>query len=150
MCDVLGNVADLPPRVLRGGDIEVVGQPPPRQLGVARLLVEAVATESKGVIHGDPLGTEHREGISQAGGGLGVAAGEYGLTPVVELDDEVAVVVDAPAAVRRTLEPYLESVEAETRSKIDFGPIPPAVTALEVDLDSGAARVGLLSKAVDP
>jgi hypothetical protein len=68
----------------------------------------------------------------------------------VELDDEVVVLVDAPAAVRRTLEPYLGSVEAETRSKIDFGPVPPTVTALEVDLDSGSARVGLLSKAVAP
>jgi isoleucyl-tRNA synthetase len=69
---------------------------------------------------------------------------------VVELDDGVVVLVDAPAAVRRALEPYLGSVEAETRSKIDFGPIPSNVTALEVDLDSGAARVGLLSKAGAP
>jgi isoleucyl-tRNA synthetase len=69
---------------------------------------------------------------------------------VVELDDEVAVLVDAPAAVRRTLAPYLESVEGETRSKIDFGPVPPTVTALEVDLDSGAARIGLLPKAAAP
>jgi isoleucyl-tRNA synthetase len=69
---------------------------------------------------------------------------------IVELDDEVAVLVDAPDAVRRTLEPYLESVQAETRSKINFGPVPVAVTALEVDLDSGAARIGLLPKAAAP
>ncbi|MGA3057149.1 MAG: class I tRNA ligase family protein [Candidatus Limnocylindrales bacterium] len=68
----------------------------------------------------------------------------------VELDDEVVVRVAAPAAIRQTLEPYLGSVEAETRSKIEFGPVPSSVTALDVHLDSGAARVGLLSKAVAP
>ncbi len=39
----------------------------------------------------------------------------------VELDDEVAVRVDAAAAVQATLRPYLASVEAETRSRIGFG-----------------------------
>jgi isoleucyl-tRNA synthetase len=68
----------------------------------------------------------------------------------VELDDEVVVRVDAPAAVKLTLESYLGSVEAETRSKIEFGPVPSTVTALDVSLDSGAARIGLLSKAVAP
>ena len=34
--------------------------------------------------------------------------------------------------------------------KIDFGPVPPTVAALEVDLDSGAARIGLLPKAAAP
>jgi isoleucyl-tRNA synthetase len=68
----------------------------------------------------------------------------------VELDDEVVVRVDAPAAVKVTLDSYLGSVEAETRSKIEFGPVPSTVTALDVALDSGAARIGLLSKAVAP
>ena len=68
----------------------------------------------------------------------------------VELDDDVAVRVDAKPEVQHTLAPYLGSVEAETRSKIEFGPVPSSVTALDVSLDSGAARVGLLSKAVAP
>jgi isoleucyl-tRNA synthetase len=63
----------------------------------------------------------------------------------VELDDEVVVRVDAPQAIRETLAPYLRSVETETRSKIDFGPIPATVTAADIELDSGAIRVGLLS-----
>ena len=86
--EVVGVMADLPSRVIRGGDIQVVRQPAPGELGVAGLLVEAVATETEGVIHGDPLGAEDREGISQAGGGFGVAAGEYCLAPVIELDHE--------------------------------------------------------------
>ena len=65
----------------------------------------------------------------------------------VELDDEVAVCVDAGEAVKRTLAPYLDSVEAETRSKISFGPLPAGVTALAVDLDSGSTRVGLMPSA---
>ncbi|MGZ6267724.1 MAG: class I tRNA ligase family protein [Candidatus Limnocylindrales bacterium] len=68
----------------------------------------------------------------------------------VELDDDVAVRVDAPPEVQHALAPYLGSVQTETRSKIEFGPIPSSVTALDVSLDSGVARVGLLSKAVDP
>ena len=55
----------------------------------------------------------------------------------MELDDEVDVRVEAPDAVARTLEPYLASVEAETRSKIDFGPLPAGAASLPVDLDSG-------------
>ncbi len=42
----------------------------------------------------------------------------------VELDDEVLVRVEAPEAVERTLRRYVGSVEAETRSKIEFGPMP--------------------------
>jgi isoleucyl-tRNA synthetase len=68
----------------------------------------------------------------------------------VELDEAVAILVEAPESIRRVLEPYLESVETETRSKVDFGPLPATVIGLDVDLDSGASRVGLLSKAVAP
>jgi len=68
----------------------------------------------------------------------------------VELDDEVAVRVDAGEAVKLTLAPYLGSVETETRSKISFGPMPAGVGALAVDLDSGSARVGLIPAAVAP
>jgi isoleucyl-tRNA synthetase len=68
----------------------------------------------------------------------------------VELDDEVAVRVDAGEAVKLTLAPYLGSVETETRSKISFGPMPAGVAALAVDLDSGSARVGLIPAAVAP
>ena len=68
----------------------------------------------------------------------------------VELDDEVVVRVAAPAGIRHTLEPYVASVEVETRSKIEFGRVPSSATALDVDLDSGSVRVGLLSKAVAP
>ena len=85
---VVGVVTDLPPRVLGGGDVEVVGQPATRQLGVAGFLEEAVAPEAEGVVDGDPLGAEHGEGISQAGRGLDVAAGENGPPTVVELDDQ--------------------------------------------------------------
>jgi isoleucyl-tRNA synthetase len=68
----------------------------------------------------------------------------------VELDDEVIVRVEAPQAIQETLAPYLRSVEAETRSKIDFGPIPATATAADVELDSGAVRIGLLSKPAAP
>jgi isoleucyl-tRNA synthetase len=68
----------------------------------------------------------------------------------VELDDEVAVQVEAPEAVSRTLEPYLRSVETETRSKIQFGPMPAGVTPMSVDLDSGSVLVGLLPTAIAP
>ena len=68
----------------------------------------------------------------------------------VELDDEVAVLLEASAAVERTLEPYRASVEAETRSKIRFGPLPAISAALAIELDSGPIRVGLIPKAVGP
>ena len=68
----------------------------------------------------------------------------------VELDDEVIVRVEAAQAIRETLAPYLRSVEAETRSKIDFGPIPATVTAADIELNSGAVRIGLLSKPAAP
>jgi isoleucyl-tRNA synthetase len=68
----------------------------------------------------------------------------------VELDDEVAVLLEASAAVERTLEPYRASVEAETRSKIRFGPLPATSAAPAIELDSGPIRVGLIPKAVAP
>ncbi len=68
----------------------------------------------------------------------------------VELEDEVAVLVEAAPAVERTLEPYRTSVEAETRSKIRFGPLPATSAALAIELDSGPIRVGLIPKAVAP
>ena len=68
----------------------------------------------------------------------------------VELDDEVKVRVDAPLFGRQTLEPYLRSVEAETRSKIVFGVVPPSADTLAVELDSGAVRIGLMGKAAAP
>jgi isoleucyl-tRNA synthetase len=68
----------------------------------------------------------------------------------VELDDEVRIKVDAPAAARATLEPFIHSVEAETRSRIAFGVVPPAVDAVAVDLDSGAVTIRLARKAVAP
>jgi isoleucyl-tRNA synthetase len=68
----------------------------------------------------------------------------------VDLDDEVAVRVEAPAAVERTLTPFLGSVEVETRSKIEFGPVPTGVNVVAVDLDSGPTRVGLMPRAVGP
>jgi hypothetical protein len=98
---VVGVVTDLPPRVLGGGDVEVVGQPSPRQLGVAGLLEEAVAPEAEGVVDGDPLGAEHGEGIAQAGRGLDVAAGENGPPTVVELDHQSPVVASAWTFVSR-------------------------------------------------
>ena len=42
------------------------------------------------MVDGDPLGTEHGEGIAQAGRGLDVAAGEHGPPRVFELDDQSA------------------------------------------------------------
>jgi isoleucyl-tRNA synthetase len=68
----------------------------------------------------------------------------------VELDDDVMIRIDATEAIRAMLAPYLESISVETRSKIDFGAIPQTVTGMEVELDSGAVRVGLLSKAIAP
>jgi isoleucyl-tRNA synthetase len=66
----------------------------------------------------------------------------------VELDDEVAVRVEAPEAVRLTLSPYLASVEVETRSKIAFEPVAECNPAVDVDLDSGAIRICLMDEAV--
>ena len=66
----------------------------------------------------------------------------------VELDDEVEVRVDAPEAVRRTLAPFVASVESETRSKIAFGAFAAGHEAIQVDLDSSAVRIGLMDKAV--
>jgi isoleucyl-tRNA synthetase len=68
----------------------------------------------------------------------------------VDLDDEVKIRVDAPDSVRQTLDPYLRSVEAETRSRIVFGVVPPSADALAVELDSGAVRIRLMGKAVAP
>jgi isoleucyl-tRNA synthetase len=68
----------------------------------------------------------------------------------VELDDEVSVRVDAPQLVQQTLRPYLVSVEVETRSKIEFGPVPTGAGFLPIELDSGPTRVGLMPKAVAP
>jgi isoleucyl-tRNA synthetase len=68
----------------------------------------------------------------------------------VELDDEVAVRVEAPAAAQRTLQPYIGLVEVETRSKIEFGPVPAGIAVLDVELDSGPTRVGLIPEAIAP
>jgi isoleucyl-tRNA synthetase len=68
----------------------------------------------------------------------------------VELDDEVAVVVEAAAEIQQTLRPYLASVGVETRSRIEFGVLPPTANVLAVDLDAGPARVGLMPRAVAP
>jgi isoleucyl-tRNA synthetase len=68
----------------------------------------------------------------------------------VELDDEVKIRVDAPDSVRQTLEPYLRSVEAETRTSFAFGVVPPSVDAPAVELDSGVVRIRLMGKAVAP
>jgi isoleucyl-tRNA synthetase len=68
----------------------------------------------------------------------------------VELDDEVFVVVEATVEVQATLRPYLASVGVETRSRIEFGVLPPAANAVAVDLDAGATRVGLMPRAVAP
>jgi isoleucyl-tRNA synthetase len=68
----------------------------------------------------------------------------------VELDDEVAIRVQAEGAVQDALRPYIGSVEVETRSKIVFGPIPAGVAFDEVELDSGSTHVGLLTGAIAP
>jgi isoleucyl-tRNA synthetase len=68
----------------------------------------------------------------------------------VELDDEVRIKVEAPAAVRATLEPYIGSVEAETRSKIAFGAVLRSGAALEVELDAGPVTIELAGKPVAP
>ena len=68
----------------------------------------------------------------------------------VDLDAEVVVRVDAAEVVRRTLRPYLGSVETETRSKIEFGPVPAGAGFIAIDLDSGPTHVGLIPGAVAP
>ena len=62
----------------------------------------------------------------------------------VELDDDVAVMVEAPAGTEAALAPYLGSVADETRSRIVFGTVPPDATTVEAELDAGPIRVGLL------
>jgi isoleucyl-tRNA synthetase len=68
----------------------------------------------------------------------------------VELDDEVKVRVDAPDQAARTLEPFIRSVESETRSRIVFGVVPPSADSIAVELDAGAIRIGLMGKAAAP
>jgi isoleucyl-tRNA synthetase len=68
----------------------------------------------------------------------------------VELDEEVVVRVEAGDPVRQTLQPYLASVEVETRSRIEFGATSPHGNVLDVDLDAGPTRVGLMPKAAAP
>jgi isoleucyl-tRNA synthetase len=68
----------------------------------------------------------------------------------VELDDEVAIRVEAAAAVQEALAPYHASVEVETRSKIEFGPVPAGADFDEIELDSGPVRVGLMPGTVAP
>jgi isoleucyl-tRNA synthetase len=68
----------------------------------------------------------------------------------VDLDDEVTVRVEVPAGTEQMLRPYVGSVEVETRSKIDFGPMPAGIDAVAVDLDAGPTRVGLIAEAVAP
>jgi hypothetical protein len=58
--------------------------------------------------------------------------------------------LDAPAAARTALEPYIRSVEAETRSTIVFGVVVPSANTVAVELDSGAVTIGLAGRAVAP
>jgi len=62
----------------------------------------------------------------------------------VELDDEVAVRVEAADAVRVALAPYIAVVEVETRSRIQFGPADAVPNVQSIDLDSGTVLVGLM------
>ncbi len=68
----------------------------------------------------------------------------------VELDDEVQISVQAPDAVKATLEPFVCFVEVETRSRISFGPIADGRTGLSVELDSGNVTICLAGKPVAP
>ena len=68
----------------------------------------------------------------------------------VELDAEVTIRVDGPDGARNTLEPYVRSVEAETRSTIVFGVVPPSAETIAVELDLGPATILLARKAVAP
>jgi isoleucyl-tRNA synthetase len=67
----------------------------------------------------------------------------------VELDDELDAVIDAGEEARRTLEPFVISVEAETRTRIAFGVVAEHPDAIGVELDCGAVRIGLMGKAAD-
>jgi isoleucyl-tRNA synthetase len=67
----------------------------------------------------------------------------------VELDDELDVTIDADEDARRTLEPYVASVEAETRTRISFGAVAAHPDATGAELDSGPVRIGLMGKAAD-
>jgi hypothetical protein len=58
--------------------------------------------------------------------------------------------VETSAEAERSLRPFVGSVEVETRSKVEFGPVPAGINVVEVDLDAGPARVGLMPKAVAP
>jgi isoleucyl-tRNA synthetase len=68
----------------------------------------------------------------------------------VELEDEVEIRVEAPPAVRTVLQPFVASVESETRSRIAFEALPAGAAALAVELDSGPATIGLIGKAAAP
>jgi isoleucyl-tRNA synthetase len=67
----------------------------------------------------------------------------------VELDDELDVTIDAGEDARRTLEPYVASVESETRTRISFGAVDAHPDAIGAELDSGPVRIGLMGKAAD-
>jgi isoleucyl-tRNA synthetase len=67
----------------------------------------------------------------------------------VELDDEFDVTIDAGEDARRTLEPYVASVESETRTRISFGAVDAHTDAIGAELDSGPVRIGLMGKAAD-
>jgi isoleucyl-tRNA synthetase len=64
----------------------------------------------------------------------------------VELDDEVLIRVDAGDGARKVLEPFVASVESETRSRISFGAVGPAANCISLELDSGQTRVELIGK----
>ena len=68
----------------------------------------------------------------------------------VDLEDEVAVRVEASEVVQLALKPYLAAVEADTRSAISFGSLASENGAVAVDLDSGPVRVGLMPAAIAP
>jgi isoleucyl-tRNA synthetase len=67
----------------------------------------------------------------------------------VELDDELDAVIDASAEARRTLEPFVGSVEAETRTRITFGTVAAHPDAIVAELDCGAVRIGLMVQGAD-
>ena len=66
-------VRDLGAGILGGDGEEVVGQPSPAESGVTGFLEQGVVAEEEGVIHGDALGAEDRQGVAEAGGLLQVA-----------------------------------------------------------------------------
>jgi isoleucyl-tRNA synthetase len=61
----------------------------------------------------------------------------------VELDDDVAILVEAGEAITASLRPYVPGIESETRSRIEFGPAP--AHAQTIELDAGAARICLMA-----